>query len=218
MTTTTNQKRECQSTSRQSWSRQSWRRGSSSQSVRKASARVYRVLAATPAALRSNNVQFAGLVLIALGPLAEIAYRFLEPTPVQSGSYWSPYWYLFAIGQDMSTILYASGFYLLIPMSSKLKYIAVVPIAYKLAKIIYILGWVDDDTAFHGHIPAAFFLYGLATAIVWLAVFEYLITLHFHKRTGHIARVEGILSATNIDSEKQVAIALNEIKAFKALK
>lgn len=219
---TLNNKDKCQSTSKLSWSLPSSLSAWFSMLVptsrlNQVRARVNRALAAIRPALKSNQRTFIGLLLIAVAPIVEVAYSFFTRTPVPHGSYWTTYWFLFAIRSDMSTILYATGFFLLMPEFSKAKLIAIVPVAYKTAKIIF-MAFVTNDAQFHSHITFSFILYGIAIGSMWLFIAEYLVNLHFHKRSRPIATAQAVLRSDHLDNETKIRLVLNEINTYQALK
>lgn len=181
------------------------------------SARVRRALAAIPAALKSDRRRFVGILLIAVVPLIEVAYRFMDQTPIASGSYWSPYWYVFEIGRDVSMISLATAFFLLMPERDKVRFMTLVPIAYKMAKVLYILFLVNSDEAYHNFIPQSFLLVGLVVGAIWLFIAEYLINLHYHKRTRPVTTLLGAVKCRAISDAKYRELSEKELETLKSL-
>lgn len=159
---------------------------------------------------------FAVLLIAGLAPFSEIVYRFFsegEGGPLQ---YWNTYYFLYAIGPHLSSLLCLCGCFLLFNRNNSLRYVVAIPMAYKVAKIIW-LASVDSNEAFHAFVPLMFLLAGLAFVIVWLKVFDFLMSLHFHKRDGIIARIIGIINSPGIDDATARHIAQNEIKNYKSI-
>jgi len=221
MNTQTKTQQQCQSTSRLSSSWGSlWRELFShartsqlNQVVVHARLAIHAILLAAT----SNRRTFLGLAFIASGPLIEVAYRLFNESGGDPLSYWNAYHFLFAVRSDMSTILYATGFYLLMSEFSRVKLIAIVPTAYKLARIIWML-FVTNNTQYHAFVPVQFLLYGFSIGLAWLFMFEWMMSLTFHKIAGCWNRIEGILSAPGIDNDTRVAIAQKELETLKSLK
>lgn len=176
---------------------------------------IHAILLAATTTLTGRRT-FIGVLLICAGPLVEVSYRLFDPNAGNVSDYWNTYHFLFAIRSDLSTIFYATGFYLLLPEFSKVKYFAIVPVAYKLARIIWMV-FVSSNAQYHAFLPIHFLLYGGSASLVWFFVFEYLINLHFHKREGIRARVFGIMNTPGIDNDTKVAIAQREITNYNAL-
>lgn len=165
----------------------------------------------------SNYRTYGALLLIAGAQLSEVAYVLFDQSVGQPLAYWNAYYYLQAIGPHLSALLTVTGFYLLIPQFSKLKFFALIPVAYKLGKIIW-LACIDNNVDFHRFVPIGFLLYGFTAALIWLFVFEWLMSLHYHKREGSIARMVGVLVAPNIDDKTRLSAATNEAKIYQTLK
>lgn len=184
-------------------------------------------LKAAPAWLAILAIQTAGrtsykaliaLILIAMGPLAEHAYVVFDATAGDpSLSYWNAYYFFNAIGDDIESLLYVSGFYLMLPEFSKWKFALLIPAGYKFAHICY-MPFVTSNEQFHRFGGVGFLFLGVALALWYFIFFEWLMHLHFHKREGIWRRIEGILKAPGIADEQRVAIARKEIEVYNSLK
>lgn len=175
-----------------------------------------RGVAAIQLAALSNSRTYTGLLLIACGPLVEVAYLAFDMSGGDPLSYWNTYYFMFAIRSDMSTILYATGFFLLMPEFSRVKLAAIIPIAYKAAKIIF-MAFVTNDAQYHQHVTASFLLYGVAAGLVWLFAFDWLMTLHFHKFWGCLQRAEKVLEMEGaFDHATARRVARKELQTAKS--
>ena len=221
MAQTTNQKTECQSTSRLSSWRLSWLRVFIStflgEKLNQLAVRARLATLATLLAGRNNPRAFAGIVLIVAGPVVKYIYLAFDVAGGDPLSYWNAHFFLHAVRGDMSVILFATGFGLLIAERNKLRLFTLLPIAEGLGRIVW-MTFVSNNTQFHAVMPWAFGLVGLAASVVWFMLFEWLMNLHFHKRAGHLARARGVLTLTDIDDEQKVTIALRELNAYEQLK
>jgi hypothetical protein len=165
----------------------------------------------------SNYRIYGGLLLIAVAHVSEVAYVWFDSGEGEPTDYWNTYYYLYAIGPHLSTLLTVTGFYLLFPQFSRIKIFSIIPATYKLAKILW-LSCITSNPELHRFVPFSFIVLGFGAAFAWLLTFEWLMNLHYHKREGTIARILGIISAPNIDAEQKVSIANQQIEILKQLK
>lgn len=100
------------------------------------------------------------------------------------------------------------------PESMKLRYAVIVPMAYKFARILW-LASIADDVAYHQATPWYFLLIGVAAVLLWVMLFDHLLSLHFHGFLGSLARLKGILNAPGIDDSLRVEVARKEIENLK---
>lgn len=165
----------------------------------------------------SNNRTYAGLFLIfVVAPLSGVAYLILFDETVRNEQwYYSNNFYLFyMLSPHIHMTLTLTGVFLLFPDTDRRSYFLVVPITYHFAKIIWLVQ-VTSNKELNGFIPLAFWSLALFTSVCWMIMFNYLMTLHYHKRAGHVARAKGILAIEDIDNETKVRIALAELNSVK---
>lgn len=165
----------------------------------------------------SNNRTYAALLLILVfAPLSGVAYLLFDQTVKETDWYYRNYFYLFyMLSPHIHMTLTLTGVFLLFPESRK-GFFLIVPITYHVAKIMW-LPTVTTNQELNSWIPGAFWLTAILTAAVWLFLFNYLMSLHYHKRAGSYARAEGILLVRGIDNETKIALALEEIKKAKSI-
>lgn len=174
-------------------------------------ARVRRGTVATLLARAANNRNYAGLVAVALAPFAESLFRLFDSKAGGEADYWNAYFFLHATGPHFSTILIVTGFFILMPTVNRLRFAAILPVSYKMAKIIW-LASITSNAGYHAFVPWSFLLMGFSTAILWFMLFDWLMSLHFHKREGTIARIIGIINCPGVSAEEKVGIAKLEIE------
>lgn len=178
--------------------------------------RVSTVTRAILLASSSNYRHYVGVALIAAALPVKNMYRLLAWT-INQAAYQDPYYYFHAVRGDMAMVLVSTGFFLLMPLRSRLKYLAVIP----LTEAFFRIGWmatVTSNVEYHAYIHWSSYAWGLLVAVMWLILFEYLMSLHFHKRSGSWARIEGILTAPGIDNAQRIEIAVKEFENLKSLK
>lgn len=186
-----------------------------------ARARVSREAAAFLGALRlatSNNRTYLGLLLICCaGPLSGVAYLQLNPAFIEGTTWYynSLYWLFYVLCPHIQVVLTVTGAFLLFPQDSKVAYFLAIPAAYHTAKIMWLIQ-VTTDQEIRQAMPYGFWIAGGSGAILWLFMFDYFMTLHFHKRAGSYARAEGVLAADDIDNETKVRVALRELQNAKS--
>lgn len=174
-----------------------------------------RALRATHATLLAgvtNNWRYVGLLSLVLAPLSEVAFRFFDPKAGNPTDYWNAHYYLFSAGPHISGLLVATGFYFL--LHEKVRNWALLPAAYRFANILW-LAYVSSNEEFHQFVPLAFIGLGLCSAVLWFMSFDFLMSLHFHKREGIIARLVGIINAPGISDHDKVEVAKNEASNLK---
>jgi hypothetical protein len=110
-----------------------------------------------------------------------------------------------------------TGFYLLLPEFSRLKFIAIIPASYKFGHICW-MPFVTTNAEYHQFTPFAFLMLGAACALWWFVIADYVMHLCFHKRSGALARAEGILKAPGIPDNQRVSLALKELDTYNSLK
>src|SRR6267154_2758077 len=111
-------------------------------------ARVKRGTVATLLARVTNSRNYAGLMAVALAPISESLFRFFDSESGAKTDYWNAYLFLHAIGPHLSCILIVTGFFILMPSQNKLRFIAILPVTYKIAKITW-LASVNDNIGYH---------------------------------------------------------------------
>lgn len=177
----------------------------------KISLRVFlaRVSQATHAILLArNNRIYAGVLILIVSPVFEIIYKLFRES-INVNSYWDSYYFLYAVGPHLTAIATLTGVFFLFSPSNRLRYALIIPSAYKFGKIIW-LASISTNADFHRIVPGSFVLIGVSVALVWFLVFDWLMSLHFHKKEGTVARIIGILTAPNINKELAYDIAHRE--------
>lgn len=166
--------------------------------------------------LAGSNVRaYLGIILLTVSPCAEIAYKLFD---VHAGhGYWNTYFFLYEIGPHFNVIIIATGLFFLFRTSNKLRFAVIIPVAYQFSKILW-LCTVSSNEDFHRVVPWSFLIIGISVSILWFMLFDYLMTLHFHKRMGAVSRILGILEEkVKLDDHTRVVIAQNELKKLKEL-
>lgn len=171
-----------------------------------------RAILVTLLAGTANRKRYAGLLLLAIAVLSEVAFRFFDASAGDPQAYWNAHYFLYSAGPHISGLLTATGFFLLV--HEKLRNWAILPAAYKLSKIIW-LSFVSSNEQLHQFIPWGFLVMGLGASILWFMSFDFLLSLHFHKREGIIARLVGIVNAPGISDEEALRIAREQAKQLK---
>lgn len=169
---------------------------------------------ATLLAVTSNRKRYAGLLLLAVAFVSETAFRFFDAKAGDPLDYWNAHYFLYSAGPHISGLLTATGFFFL--LHEKLRFWAVLPGAYKLAKIIW-LAFVSTNAQLHQFVPFAFLLIGLSASLLWFMSFDYLMGLHFHKFNGSIARLMGIINSPGIDDSSKVIHMKTELENLKSI-
>lgn len=172
-------------------------------------ARVRLAILATPLAAVATPKRWAALMLLAMAPISEVFFRLFDRSAGDPSDYWNAFYFFQSAGPHLSGLLVATAFFLL--LNDKMKDWAILPGTYKLAKIIW-LTQVSTNQQYHQFVPWGFLLIGLTTALVWFMTIEYLLSLHFHKREGIIARIIGIMTAPGISAEDKERIAKDQIR------
>lgn len=167
---------------------------------------------ATLLAVVATPKRWTGLLLLCLAPVSEVAFRLFDRSAGDPSDYWNAFYFMQSAGPHLSGLLTATAFFLL--LHDRLRTWAILPGAYKLAKIIW-LTQVTTNEQYHQFVPWGFLLMGLTASIVWFMTFDFLLNLHFHKREGIIARIIGILEAPGISAEEKERIARDQIRQLK---
>lgn len=172
---------------------------------------------ATLSAASSNWPKYLGYALVAFAVLTEFVCRFFDPQGGDPLAYWNAYHFLFAIRSEISTILICTGGMMLMQRNMKEKWVFMVPAAYKFGRLIW-LAFASTNKEYHQLMHWSFLLIGLSASVVWFVMFDYLMELHYHKRTRPIATTEGLLEGAKegrIDKDFAIAQSLMEIVAYK---
>lgn len=152
-----------------------------------------------------------------LSPLASVSYHLFDRTSYnETDFYGNAFYYFYSVCPYISLLLCLTGVFLLFPEFSKRKFFLLIPSTYYFSKIIW-LSMVDNNADFHRIVPWSVVGLALVAALVWYFTWEWLMTLHFHKKTGHLARVEGILNTPGLEDSYRVEIARQEFKKYHAL-
>lgn len=165
----------------------------------------------------SNNRTYAGLLLILVfAPLSGVAYLLLDPMAKDVDWYYRNYFYLFyMLSPHIHMTLTLTGVFLMFPSNRK-SYFLVVPVTYHLAKIMW-LPMVTTNQELNSWIPGAFWMTALLTAIIWLFMFDYLMELHYHKRTRPVTTMLGAVKCRAISDAKYRELSEKELETLRAL-
>jgi hypothetical protein len=174
-----------------------------------------RAIRATLLARQTNNRVYVGIVILALAPVCEVVYRLFKEQ-INPNAYWDTYYFLYTVGPHLNIIATLTGVFLLFPSKHKTRYIIIIPVMYKFAKIVW-LSTVTNNEDFHRSVPLSYLLIGALTATAWFLIFDYLMSLHFHKKMGTVARIVGILTSPGIDEKKAYTIARQEAINYQTL-
>ncbi len=169
---------------------------------------------ATLLAAVATPKRWAGLLLLVLAPISEVAFRLFDRRAGDPSEYWNAFYFMQSAGPHISGLLVATAFFLL--LHDKMRTLAILPGAYKLSKILW-LSQVSTNEQYHQFVPWGFLLIGLSTSIIWFVTVDYLMSLHFHKREGIIARIIGVMDAPGISPADKERIARSEIKHLREL-
>ncbi len=215
----TNPKQSCQERSNSSSLPPSPRWGQSLTRARKSpsnplTARVKLAIPATLLAAIATPKRWSGLLLLVLAPIAEVCYRLFDRSAGDPSDYWNAFYFMQSVGPHLSGLLVASAFFLL--LHDRMRSWAILPGAYKLAKIVW-LTQVTTNEQYHQFVPWSFLLIGLCASVLWFMSIDYLLSLHFHKREGIIARILGIISAPGIPDDERIRIARDQAKQLEAI-
>jgi hypothetical protein len=162
----------------------------------------------------TNRATYVGILIVSLAPVTENMFMLFNEHAGTKEDYWNAYYYLHAIGPHIHLILLVTGLVML--PKHVVKYAAIIPITYKFASIIW-LASIDSNEQFHKAAPFAFIAAGLTVTIVWVTCFNWLMSLHFHKKQGTMSRIVGILTTPNIEEHKSYTIAKSEAVKYLEL-
>lgn len=169
---------------------------------------------ATLLAAVATPKRWTGLLLLVLAPISEVVFRLFDRSAGDPSDYWNAFYFMQSAGPHLSGLLVATAFFLL--LHDKMRSWSILPGAYKLSKILW-LTQVSNNEQYHQFVPWGFLLLGLTASIVWFMSVDYLMSLHFHKREGIIARIIGIMDAPGISAQEKERIARAEIKHLREL-
>lgn len=157
------------------------------------------------------------IIMLVVAPLTGVAYQLFDRSVKVEGWYYVNYYYLFFVLTPHLTLLTVlTGVFLLFPQDSKRAFFLIIPAGWHMAKIFWILT-IGSNEDFYRLVPSSFFVLGGLAATVWLFTFNWMMSLHFHKRAGHLARAEGILQAPGVDPADKVRIATQEFAQYRKL-
>lgn len=173
------------------------------------------------AAVSTTRRIYLGLALILVAaPLSGAAYQLFDITVIDHSWYYRTYFDFFLIlGPYLTICLCLIGTSLLFPQDSVRAYFLLPPLALYVSKILWlcVAESNNDFNAFWQAIPYYFFLTGAIIAFTLIFTFNFLMTLHFHKREGTIARILGILDCPGIEDSERLRIARAEKQNLKSL-
>lgn len=171
---------------------------------------------------KTNGRALVGLSLILIvAPLAGAAYQVFDVTHVDRTWWWRTWYdFLYVQGQYACIILCLLGAALLLPQNSKRSYFLTAPISLYVAKILWLCTVTSNDqfNASWLLIPAYFFIAATIIAFILVFTFNWLVTLHFHKREGIRARIDGVIDLNRmhlIDDAEALKILRREREAYK---
>jgi hypothetical protein len=166
----------------------------------------------------NNRRLYVGLwLLLVAAPLCSVAENLFDRNVacVDGWYYCNTFYFVFAISRHASLLLTLTGVFFLFSDKSLRKFFLIVPSTYHAAKLCWLILWVESNEQFHRILPLSFVLLGLLAAMAWYFAFDALLSLHFHKREGTIARIIGIMNAPGISAEVKERMAKDQIKQLE---
>jgi hypothetical protein len=166
----------------------------------------------------SNNRTYLGLVLMLVAaPLSGAAYQLFDRSAHIAGWYHvNLYYFFFLLGPHIMMLLVITGIFLIMPANKRAFFLSV-PAGDQVARIVW-LSLANSNDDFYRIVPSYFFFIGILIAAIWLITFDWLMSLHFHKRADSQARINGIIDAPGISDSDKIRIAQAELKVLKSLK
>lgn len=172
----------------------------------------------------SNRRIYLGLILmLVVAPLFGVGYQLFD---LRSGIdrigqpgawyYINNFYLFFELCPHIALVTILTGIFFLFPENSRRAYFLIIPAGYHLAKILWLLT-VDSNEDFYRIVPSSFLVIGSLFAFVHFLTFNWLMSLHFHKREGVIARILGILDTPGLKDRDVLRIARAEKQSLKTI-
>lgn len=175
------------------------------------------VILAIQSAGKTNRSTYYGLIILALVPFVLHAYLPFDGRAGDTTAYWNTYYFLFAVRYDVALLLCVTAAYLILPQQyHKVSILFVIFAAPYLVRIVW-LPFVTSNKEFHQFAPFHMVLCGIAVTSGWFTMFDWLMNLHFHKRSRPVATMEGAAKCPDISEAQLRAIVIEETQNLKAL-
>lgn len=163
-----------------------------------------------------------GLILV-VAPLSGVTYQLFDVTRVDYTWYHRTWFDFFNVLCPSFTICFCLiGASLMFPQDSMKSYFLLPPLTLYVTKIIW-LSMVTTNDEFNNFLPLApyyFFMTGAIIGFILLFTFNWLTSLHFHKKGRIRAAIDGIIDLNDmheISDSRAMVILRAERKAFKNL-
>lgn len=169
----------------------------------------------------SKRIYLGLFLILVVAPLSGVTYQLFDITHIDYAWFYRTYYDFFLVlGPYFCICICLVGATLLLPQDSKAAYFLLFPLALYIGKIIWMIGAETNEefNAFWQIIPYYFFLTGAIIAFILHITFNWLMSLHFHKREGTIARILGIIDTPGLTDTERITIARQEKQNLKTLK
>lgn len=161
--------------------------------------------------------------MLIVAPLSGVTYLLFDDRLEDSTWFMLNSYQLFLqLGPYLCICFCLMGATLLFPQDSRKAYFLLPPLAIYITKILWLCSVTTNEeyNSFFTVAPIYFFLAGLAIAFTLIFTFNWIMTLHFHKREGIRARIDGTIDLNElqlIDDAEAMKILRGQRKAFKEL-
>lgn len=157
-------------------------------------------------------------MILVVAPVLGVAYQLFDSTEQMHGWYYSNWFYfLFVIGPHVQMIVILTGVMFLFADDDRRSLVLILPAGYEFGKLFW-LTQVTSNTELHSVVPASFLIVGADVAIIYGFLFNYLMALHYHKRSRPVSTMEGAAMCEAISEAQLRAIVIAETQNLKALK
>lgn len=207
--------------------------------------RAYRVVhAGVTASLRAtsnNRVYFALFLLLIAAPLSDVAYQglahihplFAKWWPTISwyeGQHWFDdhgnrihgwyyenfYWLFYQLGPHLQDLVLLTAAFFLMREKDDTRWLLAIATGWPVSKILWAIQ-ITSNAEIHQFVPMSFLVVGVLVGFFWIFCFDYLMTLHYHKREGHRIRAKSILASEAFTDAQARVKARNELEMLEAL-
>lgn len=185
-------------------------------------ARVRLALLAGLHAIETSKRILAGMIVVLIvAPLSGVTYLLFNDTLEDPAWFMLNYYQLFLqLGPYLCICFCLIGASLFFPVNSRKAYFLLPPLAIYVTKILWLctVETNEEYNSFFTIAPFYFFLTGAIIALILIFTFNWIMTLHFHKREGIRARIDGTIDLNEldlIDDAEAMKILRGQRKAFK---
>lgn len=178
-------------------------------------------LRALAASLSGGRIYLGLVLMLVVAPLAGVGYQlFDQGVRVQGWFYVNSFYLFFELCPHISLLSVLTGIFFLFPEKSKRAFFLIIPAGFHIAKMLWLI-MADSNEDFYRIVPSSIFVTGILFALVLFITFDWLTSLHFHKKARHYAAYEGLmeLDAMGAISESELLVNLRkENRLFKVEK